>query len=138
VPSLADAEDALQEAFIHFWQSRERVRDPLTYLYSCVRNAALDLRRTDQRRERRELFVSRSEHETWFDTRDAEDDRRKAIEGAVGQLPIDQREALIMRIWGGATFLQIGETLGVSAKTAAARYSRALETLSRSLSEDLV
>src|SRR4051812_49253551 len=31
--SLADAEDAVQEAFVRFWPSRERPRDQVAYLY---------------------------------------------------------------------------------------------------------
>ena len=43
-----------------------------------------------------------------------------------------------MRTWGGATFQQIGEALGLSSKTAAARYGNAVDSLFTLMSEDLV
>jgi RNA polymerase sigma-70 factor (ECF subfamily) len=138
VASLADAEDTLQEGFVRFWRSRGRVRDPLPYLYSCVRTAAMDLRRSAQRRHRRESRAARPADEAWFDGSAGVADRREAIETALEELPVEQREALVMRTWGGATFQQIGEALGVSSKTAAARYSDACERLSDLLSKDLV
>jgi RNA polymerase sigma-70 factor (ECF subfamily) len=138
VASLADAEDAFQEGFVRFWRSRNRVRDPLSYLYSCVRTAALDLRRSAYRRRQRESFVARPEDETWFDTSRGEVDRREAIELALAELPIGQREVVVMRVWGGATFEQIGEAVGVSSKTAAARYGDALDAICALVSEDLV
>jgi RNA polymerase sigma-70 factor (ECF subfamily) len=138
VGSLADAEDALQDAFVRFWRSRQRAREPLAYLYKCVRNAALDLRRTDQRRRRREFEAAQSAEDIWFETSVVEADRRQAIERALRELPIEQREALVMKTWGGATYRQIAEALEVSSKTAASRCNKGLETLSSLLSEDLV
>lgn len=138
VPSLADAEDVMQDAFVRFWRSRQRVRDPLSYMYTCVRNAASDLRRTNQRRQQREWMAAQHVDDAWFDTSVVEADRREAIERALSGLPIEQREALVMKMWGGATFRQIGKTMGVSTKTAASRYSRALESLGNTLSEDIV
>jgi RNA polymerase sigma-70 factor (ECF subfamily) len=136
--SLADAEDALQDAFVRFWRTRDRVCDPLPYLYSCVRTAALDLRRSAGRRHQRESRVARSADDAWFDVTVVEADRQQAIQHALVELPIQQREAVVMRIWGGATFPQIGDALGVSSKTAAARYGEAVDLLSQLLSEDLV
>ncbi len=136
--SQVDAEDALQEAFVRFWRSRDRVRDPLPYLYSCVRTAALDLRRSAHRRQQRESLTARRADEAWFDTSVGDADRREAIEHALTGLPVEQREALVMRTWGGATFQQIGEALGVSSKTAAARYGDAVDSLCTLMSEDFV
>jgi RNA polymerase sigma-70 factor (ECF subfamily) len=136
VRSLADAEDVLQEAFVRFWRSRHRARDPLAYLYACVRRMAMDFRRGEQRRQRRESAVARPADEAWFDVDAAE--RREAIERALAGLPIEQRETLVMKTWGGATFRQIGEALGLSPKTAASRYRDALDVIRTTLTEDLV
>jgi RNA polymerase sigma-70 factor (ECF subfamily) len=138
VSSLADAEDAVQEGFIRFWRNRRRVRDSLPYLYSCVRSAAIDLRRSRQRRRQRESWVAHDAEEAWFDTSVGDADRREAIEQAMRSLPVELREVLVMRIWGRATFQQIGEALKVSSKTAAARYAEAIDSLCNLVSEDLV
>jgi RNA polymerase sigma factor (sigma-70 family) len=52
VASAADAEDAVQDGFIRFWQARSRAREDVGYLYACVRTAAMDLSRAGQRREK--------------------------------------------------------------------------------------
>jgi len=136
VRSLADTEDVLQEAFVRFWRSRHRARDRLAYLYTCVKRMAMDYRRGEQRRKRRESAVARPVDAAWFDT-DA-GDRREIIERAMDGLPIQQRETLVMKMWGGATFRQIGEALGISPKAAASRYRSALAELRSTIAEDLV
>src|SRR5215212_8559243 len=90
VPVRADAEDVVQEAFVRFWTSRGRAEDPVAYLFACVRNAALDWRRSGKRRDRREQAVaSRSDRvETTLFTADVErEERRAAIEAALETLP---------------------------------------------------
>ena len=42
VGSRADAEDVVQEAFVRFWRTRERVNDPAAFVFACVRRCALD------------------------------------------------------------------------------------------------
>jgi RNA polymerase sigma-70 factor (ECF subfamily) len=138
VSSLADAEDALQEGFVRFWRNQNRVRDSLPYLYTCVKTAAMDIRRSGHRRLQRESSAARGADEAWFDTSVGDADRREAIEQALESLPLEQREAVVMRIWSRATFEQIGEALEVSSKTAAARYGDAVDSLCRLVSEDLV
>jgi RNA polymerase sigma-70 factor (ECF subfamily) len=49
-------------------------------------------------------------------------------------LPVEQREVVVMKIWGRLTFPQMGEALGISANTAASRYRYALEKLRTQLS----
>jgi RNA polymerase sigma-70 factor (ECF subfamily) len=49
------------------------------------------------------------------------------------QLPSEQREVVVLKIWGGLTFAQIAEQLELSAHTAASRYRYALSKLRESL-----
>lgn len=132
--SRADAEDAVQAGFLRFWKTRGRARDPLAYLYACVRGAAMDLGRGDRRRERREHDaapdpVSAFEHPL------ERAERGAAVEAALNQLPGDQREVVVLKIWGGLTFAQIATAVGVPASTAASRYRYALTRLSAELTE---
>jgi RNA polymerase sigma-70 factor (ECF subfamily) len=50
---------------------------------------------------------------------------------AIDALPQAEREAVVMRIYGGLKFEQIAETLNEPLPTVASRYRRALETLSQ-------
>jgi RNA polymerase sigma-70 factor (ECF subfamily) len=125
-----EAEDVVQEAFVRFWKSRERADDPVAYLYQCVRNTALEFRRGDARRQAREMDSARPE---WFEASFADDDRTVEIECALRNLPDAQREVLVLKIWGGLTFAQIGSALEISPDTAASRYRYAIEKMRQQL-----
>jgi RNA polymerase sigma-70 factor (ECF subfamily) len=134
--SGADAEDIVQEAFVRFWRSRERVADPAAYLYACVKHCALDWQRGRQRQARREEAAARPEAEPWFTGPVEQRERRAAIEAALLRLPDDQREVLVLHIWGGLSFPQIAAALGASANTVASRYRYALARLRKQLAEE--
>ena len=136
VPSYADAEDVVQEAFVRFWRSRPQADDPTAYLFACVRSHALDWRRGQSRRARREAAAARPERtEPLFAPKLEQDERRAALEAAVAVLPAEQREVLVLKIWGGLTFAQIADALGLSPNTAASRYRYALAKLREQLTE---
>jgi RNA polymerase sigma-70 factor (ECF subfamily) len=134
--SNADAEDALQNAFLRFWKTRQNARDEVAYLYACVRSAAMDLGRGERRRgahERRAMALE----PTMFEPSPDRAERDAAIEAALNQLPGDQREVIVMKIWGELTFAQIGDALGISPNTAASRYRYAIARLEIELSEQV-
>lgn len=132
----ADAEDAVQNGFLKFWETRHKARDELAYLYASVRSAAMDLGRGERRREVRESGAGRIE-EPAFEYPIERAERQKMIEAALNQLPGDQREVVVMKIWGGLTFTQIADALGVPLSTAASRYRYALSRLEQELSEEV-
>lgn len=130
VRSAADAEDVVQEAFVRFWRRNLSVRNrPL--LYAAVRSAALDLIRRDSRRARRELEASADAQQMVEPEFDELDDSQRELVGALDQLPREQREVLVMKIWNDLTFAEIAETLGISQNTAASRYRYALGSLKK-------
>ena len=136
VASHADAEDVVQEAFVRFWRSRQRVAEPVAYLYACVKHCGLDWQRAGKRRSRREEASARPETEKLFAGGPEQDERRIAVEAALHRLPEKQREVLVMKIWGGLTFSQIAEALAISIDTAASRYRYALARLHEQLAEE--
>jgi RNA polymerase sigma-70 factor (ECF subfamily) len=138
VASQADAEDVVQEAFVRFWRSQERIEEPVAYLYACVKHCALDWHRGQRRRERRELAVACPEAASLFEAAIEQDERRLVIETALRQLPTNQAEVLVMKIWGGLTFPQIAAALGISANTAASRYRYALAKLREQLAAEVL
>ena len=138
VPNRADAEDIVQEAFIRFWRSRERVAEPIPYIYASVKHCALDWLRGRNRQMKREVLVARPEAETLFAGPAEQEERRAAIEAKLCELPEAQREVLVLMIWGGLSFPQIAKTLQISANTAASRYRYALAKLREQLQEESV
>jgi RNA polymerase sigma-70 factor (ECF subfamily) len=136
----ADAEDIVQEAFVRFWRSRHRAADPRAYLFACVKTAAMDWARGDRRRTARERLIARGQGDDaveppLFTDEPSGPQRRAEIEAAMAALPPEQREVLVMKIWGGLTFPQIGSALNIPHNTAASRYRYALEGLRKRLGD---
>jgi RNA polymerase sigma-70 factor (ECF subfamily) len=135
VSSGADAEDIVQEAFVRFWRSRQRVTDPAGFVFACVRNCALDCQRSQRRQVDREQHAARAEAEPQF-CRAEDNERRAAIETALRELPSEQSAVLVMKIWGGLTFAQIAAALEIPPNTATSRYRYALARLREALAKE--
>jgi len=130
------AEDAVQDAFERLWRLRAPPKGELVpYVFAAVRNAAVDqMRRTAgmiQPPEDASIFAGRSADPA-ADMIDAE--QREQVRQAVESLPDDQRQAVILHLYAGLTFEEIGVMLEEPLPTVASRYRRALERLRQRLS----
>ncbi len=141
--SRAEAEDALQDGFLRYWRSSTRRSGvgpapgkDLPLLYTAIKHAAFDRARSARRRRNREETAARDwygESGMFEEPADGKSARGAPVEHALRELPPEQREVLVLKIWGRLTFRQIGETLGTSPNTAASRYRYALAMLKRLL-----
>lgn len=131
--TLEDAEDAVQEGFVRCWRRGPQSEDPTAYLFACIRTAALDQSRQGKRRARREQVVALRAEPALFACPVEQEERRRRIEEAIARLPLEQREVLVLKIWGGLTFDQIARVHGISINTASSRYRYALDALRQRL-----
>jgi len=132
VQSAADAEDVVQEAFVKFWRRNHNIENR-ALLYAAVRSIALDFIRRDRRRARREATVFAETEPAIEPQFEWGDETQSALAAAVGSLPHDQREVLVLKIWNELTFNEIAGALEISQNTAASRYRYALANLKKSL-----
>ncbi len=137
VPCASDAEDVVQTAFVKFWQRRPDAHpEHYPLLYAAVRTCALDFRRSGERRARREanpaVDVIR-EDATCFDRSVEQHEDAALLEAALRELPAEQREVVVLRVWGGLTFAEIATALDQSINTITSRHRYALEALRREL-----
>jgi RNA polymerase sigma-70 factor (ECF subfamily) len=122
------AEDVLHQVFIKLLQGRAAINgQPLHYLYRAVRNTALNHRR----RHAREVELPSNGH--WLESPPGMEDVGLAVQSAMADLPEEQREILILRVWGQLTFEEAAEALDISPNTAASRYRYALGKLKERL-----
>ena len=100
------AEDLVQEAFLKLLRHSHKKCCPdnvAAWLFQVVRNGAVSQFRKNKRREKHERDLTAARI-TW-----SEPAQESAIESAelaamLDQLPLEQRELVILRIWGGLSF----------------------------------
>jgi len=125
----ADADDVLQEAFVRFWKHQRHLPgNPNALVVTSIRRSALDLLRRGDRRAAREKVVGDDmETVAWFEPET--DPRLHALSDSLKLLPAEQREVVVLKIWGDLTFDEVGEQLSISPNTAASRWRYAMEAL---------
>jgi RNA polymerase sigma-70 factor (ECF subfamily) len=122
--SHAEAEDVLHETFVALLQRTEAPLQPEHYCLRAFRNRALNYRRGFWRRLTRDL-----ESKRWFEPPAPETPAEAVAMRSLTRLPVEQREAIVLKIWHEHTFEEIGDLLGISPNTAAARYRYGLQKL---------
>lgn len=121
--SPADAEDALQTVFVKLAQRGEAgIADLGAYLFSAARNEALSLRRRQGR-------TAPPAPPELFEPAGGDDEERRQLGRALAELPDEQREVLLLKVWEGLSFREIAALTGVPQDTAASRYRYALDKL---------
>ena len=120
----SEAEDVLQETFAALLKMPTPPEDREHYCLRSFRNRALNYRRSLWRRVTRELESYR-----WFEREPGESPHERAAMRCLAELPRDQREVIVLKIWHGYTFESIGGLLDISPNTAAGRYRYGMRKL---------
>ena len=126
-----DAEDAVSSALLKVVSNASKLaesRSPWPYLLQMVRNESLVV----LRRKRRWSFAQGLvDLLPWYRVDHLEqEDSIRAIWMALRQLPTEQSEVVVLKVWEELTFAQIADVLGIPPATAASRYRYALVKLS--------
>jgi RNA polymerase sigma-70 factor, ECF subfamily len=119
-----EAEDVLHETFLAMMRLPEFPREAGNYFVRSFRNRALNFKRSLLRRLAREWESSR-----WFEKSPEESPDARAAVCALSELPLEQREVIVLKIWNRFTFGEIGGLLEISPNTAAGRYRYGLQKL---------
>jgi RNA polymerase sigma-70 factor (ECF subfamily) len=119
------AQDAVHQVFANLIENGKlsQAEDKKAYLFACVRNAVLNERKIQARHGPLETDCA------WFSPPDRDVAGEQKLRRSLGALPEDQREVVVLHLWGELTFAQIGELLQISANTAASRYRYAIQNL---------
>ena len=124
------AQDIVQDVFVRMIVRRRIPDEPRTWLFRCVRNAAISACRSHGRRLRREHAAVRPISDSqWFVPR--VDDRidAQAAQEALAALPPMQREIVTLRIWSGLTLAQVAAITGLAISTIHDQYRSALKSV---------
>ena len=116
--SHEDAEDAVQEGFLHAHRALNRFRPDQPFgawLHRIISNAALDLARRRKVRDTDELVDT---HASPFKDPAEADELHDRLRGALTQLPDRQRSVLVLHDVEGYKHAEIGAMLGIPEGTA--------------------
>jgi RNA polymerase sigma-70 factor, ECF subfamily len=116
------AEDVLHQIFVRLLRGDIRLESPCApYLYKAVRNASLNYLR-DRSRDT-EL------DDVWLESPSGMTEDAVLLQSALRELPEEQREVIVLHVWGQMSFEEVAATIGIPAKTAASRYRYGIEKL---------
>ena len=126
----AASEDLVHDAFVRLIEYPQAPESDEAFLFTVVRNRAIDLRRRG---------AVRRENPCPVPLRAEGPDAAVADVAtlALGRLPEEQREAVVLKIYSGLTFADIGNLTGASTATAASRYRLGLEKMAGWLSQEM-
>jgi RNA polymerase sigma-70 factor (ECF subfamily) len=127
-----EAEDVVQQVFMRLLAGGAVPGQPRTWLFRCVRNEAIGVWRSNQRRRKREREVA-SEKVDWFVA--SPEDRLDAamVQAALRALPLEQREVVTLRLWSGLTLAEAAAVMDVAVSTVHAWYAEAMPALRKIL-----
>jgi RNA polymerase sigma factor (sigma-70 family) len=126
------AEDISQKVFVELARRAAQVAGHpalVAWLYRCTRNAAIDVMRAEQSRQRTaQAFANMPDTAPAGVPVDWES-LRPVLDEAMDQLKERDRELMLLRFFQGLTFAEVGEKLSLSENAARMRAERALDKL---------
>lgn len=137
--SVEDAEDAVQEVFARVsrgWKRFLEVENVKAYLFSATRNAAYSILRGRRRCEALHDAICVDLANACAPEIKQTSATIIAIREAFTELPIEQREVVVLKVLNQMTFKEIAETVGVSINTVAGRYRYGIEKLRLAVTVD--
>jgi RNA polymerase sigma-70 factor (ECF subfamily) len=144
------AEDIFQETFMRLLKSLKRYRACdrfVSYLYRIAFSAAMDYLR--KKGSMKELSLVEYEEKgisisDGFDGNESSTAQiaernleREAVRKAIAKLPLEQRQILLLREYGGLSFREISDLVGCPLNTALGRMHYAIRNLRKALEPEI-
>jgi RNA polymerase sigma-70 factor (ECF subfamily) len=117
------AEDVLHQVFMKLLEQNSIPEDARPYLFRAVHNRALNVIRSENKN------VELGEIEPWFEAPQPDHAARATLTVELRRIPEEQRQVVVLRLWGGLSFEEIASVLTLSPNTAASRYRYGLQRL---------
>jgi RNA polymerase sigma-70 factor (ECF subfamily) len=120
-------DDCVQEALVELARQTAEPENLRAWLFRVVKNRALNAARGARRRREREQRAGQARLTVGESTTDPLD--AIVVAEALDELEPNERELIVMRIWGGLTYDEIAASLEVSTSSVHRQYQQALERL---------
>jgi len=127
-------EDIVQDVFVLLLGEQAAPANPVGWLFAAVRNKALNAARSTRRRARHEASAA-CRGEPWLVSAGDDALDATAAAAALEELPDEQRETIVARLWGGLSLEETARLTGTSLSTAYRRYQQGIAALRERLQE---
>ncbi len=136
------AEDVVHDVFVSFLKSFEKFRltgSLKSYLATCVANNARNINKTRHRHQSNGLNITEPamSYSNEPESTAIFGEELRQLSWALGQLPYEQREVLILHVYSGLKFKAIARQQAVSINTVQGRYRYALDKLRSMLNSEV-
>lgn len=139
--NTAAAEDVVHDVFLSFLRLRHfRLTGSLKgYLAACVANGARNVIRASatRRQDPLEQAMPLPSNDPWPDGEAIFNEESRLLTRAIGELPYEQREVVLLHHQGGLKFIQIANSQNISVNTVLGRYRYGLEKLKTRLNSQV-
>ena len=125
-------EDIVHDAFLLLMREAAPPANPVGWLYQVVRNKAMNAARSSRRRTHHEATAA-FRGEPWLVSTEGDRLDADSAARALEELPGEQREVIVARLWGGLSFEEIAKINGTAASTAHRRYQQGIAALREKL-----
>ena len=138
VRSPEEADDVVQDALITAWKDIGSLKDGAAgkaWLMRIVGNRAID---TGRRRKSHENFADQpdqADHQASPEDVAVAGSTRTALNSALARLPEEQRRGWVLKEFGGQSYEEIAEALGISVTSVRGRLARARTRLVTEMEE---
>lgn len=134
--NLHSAEDVVQDAFLKLLETiykKGKPENPIAWLYRTIRNEAVSSHRKREVRVRHETELARNRPD-WLHSKVENSVFSHEATEKLRELPLEQREIVVLRIWNRLSFDEISELTGRPKTTVYRIYTESLEELRKKLS----
>ena len=119
-----EGEDIVHQIFLKLLGEGVSINgDPKAYLYRAVRNTCLNYRRAAAQ------HMEVRPEEAWLEAPPRRENEALTLQAALNEIPSEQREIIVLRIWSGMTLHEASALLAIPLNTAASRYRYGLAKL---------
>ncbi|MFY0605385.1 MAG: RNA polymerase sigma-70 factor [Cyclobacteriaceae bacterium] len=134
-------EEIGQEIFMYLWEKREQIHlksSLKSYLFSSTKNKCINYFKLELPKQQAltDLVDIEDAHESPM-TSDEHELMKLKVQNAIDTLPGKCRNIFVLSRYGGMTYQEIADDLGISIKTVENQISIALKKLKEQLSEEL-
>ncbi len=136
--SEAEAEDVVQEVFLKFWKSRDKLDKVLnirSYTMQTTRLMCIDILRERQRSNLCDTAIPDIPDQSIFDDVELSEHRSAMLHSMLDNLPEKQRAIVKMRYFEEKEISEIEHSLNISPGSIYTSLSRALQTLREKLKQ---